>query len=86
MSQGSWTEITDPEAHAQALRLARGSYQRGIIMGVESLSGSTLKGKAVDYIGRYRNSARNLLPRLTEAGVKRSVPTISVSSLSAVRS
>lgn len=42
----------------------RGSYQSDIIRGSESLSGSTLKGAAARYAGRYRASAKAMFDRL----------------------
>lgn len=64
-----WTKAT-PQAREIALRYARGGYQRGIIYGSESLSGSTLRGKAKEYSGRYRRSVINLLDRLIRAGLQ----------------
>lgn len=52
-----------------ALRLCRGDYQRNLIRGIESLSGSTLRGKAARYHGRYMASARNLIERCRAAGI-----------------
>lgn len=51
-------------AKEQALKLARGSYQKALINGHETLGGSTLRGKAKTYSGRYNQSARNLISRL----------------------
>jgi hypothetical protein len=64
-----WTIITDDAAHARALELARGSYQRGLLNGIESLSGSTLRGAARSWGSRYKISRENLLARLSAAGV-----------------
>lgn len=64
-----WTKAT-PEAREIALRYARGGYQRGIIYGSENLSGSTLRGKAKSYGGRYHLSRINLLDRLIRAGMQ----------------
>lgn len=64
-----WTKINDRDALNRALDLARGTYQRAILLGDESLSGSTLKGKANRYSGRYRASRNALLKRMTEAGI-----------------
>jgi|GEM_PF-4949610 len=46
---------------------ARGSYQRSLILGTENWSGSSLKGKAREYSGRYAQSAGRLLKRCQEA-------------------
>lgn len=64
-----WTLIVDEEAYASAVELARGDYQRAILRGREALSGSTLKGRASEYAGRYRRSASTLLDRMTKAGI-----------------
>ena len=65
----SWTIVIDPEVLDRALKLARGSYQTNLLLGRESLSGSTLKGKAADYAGHYRISRDNLLSRLTKKNI-----------------
>jgi len=64
-----WTIVTDSAALDSALKLARGTYQEALLLGRESLSGSTLKGKASRYAGRYRASRDNLLARMSAAGV-----------------
>jgi len=71
INQGSWTAVLDPEAEKKALRLCRGKYQRELVMGRESLSGSTLKGKAAKWSGRYYRSRCALMERLQKAGVGR---------------
>jgi hypothetical protein len=48
----------------KALELCKGSYQRNLVLGRETLGGSTLRGKAKSYMGRYDQSARNLISRL----------------------
>lgn len=52
-----------------ALTLARGSYQRAILLGHEAISGGTLKGKARRYSGVYTRSSATLLRRLDAAGI-----------------
>lgn len=54
----------------KALTCCRGSFQRNIIHGAESLSLATLKGTARSYGGRYRRSVDNLLARMSAAGVE----------------
>lgn len=54
-----------------ALTLAKGCYQRAIILGTEALSGATLRGKAASYGAHYARSRRNLLRRLRDAGLAR---------------
>lgn len=56
-------------AKQQALRLARGSYQRAIVNGQQTLGGSTLRGKMKNYAGRYQASARNVLARIESSGI-----------------
>jgi hypothetical protein len=51
------------------LALCKGSYQRGIVLGTESISGSTLKGSAATYSGKYRASSAALISRLRLAGI-----------------
>lgn len=53
----------------RALTLCRGSYQRALVNGQETLGGSTLRGRAKNYAGRYQMSARRLLARLDNAGI-----------------
>lgn len=64
-----WAETTDAEAHARALTLARGCYQRALLDGREALSGSTLAGNAARYGYWYAQSRHNLLGRLRAAGI-----------------
>jgi hypothetical protein len=51
------------------MAVTRGSYQEGIVMGWESLSGATLRGKARRWSGRYAASRRALLARMTAAHI-----------------
>lgn len=66
----SWTIVKSETAKDRALSQARGCYQRNLIHGRESLSGSTLRGKAARYSGAYKRSRENLLGRMTAAGVR----------------
>lgn len=63
------TIVTDADAHERAIALARGSYQRDLLDGYESLSGSTLRGKASTYSDHYAASRRALLARIAAAGI-----------------
>lgn len=45
---------------------ARGDYQKELLTGEQSWSGSTLKGKAREYSGRYAESRRALVDRIGE--------------------
>ncbi len=65
----SFSEIKSQDVFDKALSLCRGTYQVGILHGHESLSGSTLRGRAKAYSGRYRASAANLLARCQAAGL-----------------
>lgn len=67
---GAWTRVTDEAVREKALSLARGKYQRAIVLGDESLSGSTLPNAArVKWGGRYSRSRVNLLNRLVASGI-----------------
>ena len=59
----------DQNAVMLALALCKGCYQRDLIMGYESLSGATLKGKAKNFGGKYRDSRKSILSRMTLAGI-----------------
>lgn len=67
---GRWAEVASDAVLKSALALARGTYQRNLILGYENLSGSTLKGFASSYGGHYAESRRNLLDRLETNGIK----------------
>ncbi len=66
---GSWSEWRDQAAGEAALKAARGVYQRNLIRGVESLSGSTLRGSAKDWSRRYAASRAAVLGRIRAAGI-----------------
>ena len=53
----------------KALALAKGSFQRGLIEGTETLGGSTLRGEAKRHQMGYIASGRALCARLTAAGI-----------------
>lgn len=57
----------------RALKCARGEYQRHLVLGYETLGGSTLRGKAKSFACRYRESADNLLKRLKEKQIPYSI-------------
>lgn len=69
-----WSEI-DPRCVSTALAQCRGEYQRNLVLGRESLSGSTLRGKARRWSGRYAQSSGSLLRRLRLSGLDVSVCT-----------
>jgi hypothetical protein len=64
-----WAIHKNETAVAAALALCKGCYQRDVVNGYEALSGSTLRGKARRYGGRYAASRDALLARLRAAGV-----------------
>ena len=64
-----YVEIRDPAALDEALELAKGSYQRDLLLGYESLSGATLRGTAKNWGARYAESRANLLSRIRQAGI-----------------
>jgi len=70
MTTTKWLEVRDANAQKHALALARGCYQRALLLGEEAWSGSTLKGKAARYSGRYYHSRWSLFDRLRAAGIK----------------
>jgi hypothetical protein len=53
-----------PADRKRCLEACRGDYQRGIVLGSESLSGSTLTGKAASWGSHYKASRSNLVRRL----------------------
>lgn len=57
-------------AKRMALACARGTYQRNLLTGGESWNGSTLRGAAKNYGGKYAASRASLLDRLESAGLK----------------
>lgn len=64
-----YSVVVDRAAFERALQLARGSYQRDLLHGRESLSGSTLRGLARRYGGRYKQSRDHLLSRMSGAEI-----------------
>ena len=64
-----WSRIENQADLDRALELAQGTYQRNLLLGHENLSGSTLKGRARSWGGRYQASRNGLLRRMTEAGI-----------------
>ena len=50
----------------RALRLCKGTFQRALVNGTESLCGTTLRGNAKIYASKYRLSALALRHRLEE--------------------
>ena len=68
-----WAYATDEDQHAAARELTRGCYQLDIADGDEAVSGSTLKGKAQSYAGRYKDSSASFLQRCVDAGIPVSV-------------
>lgn len=67
MARG-WADV-DARAYDRAIACCRGVYQRDLIAGIEAWSGSTLRGKAKSYSGRYAVSRENLLDRLEKEGL-----------------
>jgi len=63
------TQIDDLsiEQAIDAGEVARGVYQENLLDGVESWSGSTLRGKAAKYGARYSRSAGAMLRRIDAA-------------------
>ena len=65
----SYSIINNKEVFDAAMKLARGSYQRDLLLGRERLSGAGLRGTAKSYIGKYRQSGQNLLARCQANGL-----------------
>lgn len=66
-------EVLSELDYQAALRLTRGSYQRNILLGIESISGSTLVGTARSYGYHYAQSRKSLLHRMREAHITFSI-------------
>jgi len=64
-----WIVVDSDTTKQTALSLCKGSFQRNVIEGRESLSLSTLSGAARGYAGFYRRSLNNLINRLRAAGI-----------------
>jgi hypothetical protein len=65
----TYTIHNDDESVSRALSLCKGDYQRDLILGIESLSGATLQGKAKQFSGKYKKSRDAILNRMTNAGI-----------------
>ncbi|GBU19028.1 MULTISPECIES: hypothetical protein [unclassified Methylobacterium] len=63
MSTQTYTFLT-PKARLAAFSCARGDYQRDLLDGYNSWSGSDLKGTAARYGGKYSSSRSELIGRL----------------------
>lgn len=69
---GSFSIAYSPHALLAAHVLAESAYQSDLLNGRQSLSGSTLKGKAFQYAASYAKSRARLLERMTAAGIEHS--------------
>jgi len=65
-----WSRVVNTFDFERAMKLARGSYQKDILFGRESMSGSTLRGRASKWSNKYRTSRFSLLNRLQKHGIK----------------
>lgn len=72
----TWTVFCSDTDRTTALKLAKGSYQKGLLLGYEAWSGSTLKGKAKEWAGSYGRSRDSLLSRLRRAGLELAFETV----------
>ena len=63
------TIFASRSAREVALKCARGSYQRNLLVGGEGWSGATLRGKAKTWGGKYSLSRSALLARMERAGL-----------------
>ena len=69
VSARRWSICTSSTAYDRALAQARGAYQRGLIVGRESLCGSTLGPRRVAWVEKYRASRDAVLQRLRDCGI-----------------
>ena len=67
---------TSDEVVDKALSLVTSDYQRDLIEGRQAWSGSTLKGKARHWGGRYNHTRRMLETRMRKADIKFSFHTV----------
>ncbi len=65
-----FTVYCSEEDRQKASSLARGAYQRGLLAGTESWTGSTLGGPATEWTDSYEVSRNHLLARLQQAGLE----------------
>ena len=72
ITRTNWSDVS-PMVREAALALCKGDYQRALVNGSESLSGSTLRGKASKYSSNYHRSAGSLIHRMRRAGLRVSV-------------
>ncbi len=75
ITRSSWTLVDNDQTKDLALAQCKGIYQRHLIQGLESVSGSTLRGKARIWGGRYAASRQNLMRRLKRAGIQIAIKT-----------
>ena len=61
-----WSEYDSEESYARSLRCSLGVYQDGVLLGEESVSGSTRKGP---WGSANKRSRQNLIKRMREAGL-----------------
>lgn len=65
----SYTTYTSEIFRSMALKCARGRYQKSLLEGSESWNGDTLRGRARDWLDKYRRSREALLVRLRKANL-----------------
>lgn len=65
LERNTWAVYTG-DARNKALRVAKGAYQRALICGQESLSGSTLRGEARRWGAQYARSRDAVLERIQD--------------------
>lgn len=63
------TIVKNSDMQKACLSHTKGCYQRNIILGYNCLSGADLRGAAKSYIGKYRQSSKNLIARCQAAGL-----------------
>jgi len=70
ITTGPWVDVRDEKALERALDLCKGEYQRNLVLGYESLSGSTLRGASVRWNSKYYASRDSLIKRLRDSGIQ----------------
>jgi hypothetical protein len=67
---GKFSQFDNLMTYNDACLYARGSYQQGLLDGVEAISGSTLRGQARKWKSKYKESSDALIRRLKRNGFK----------------
>lgn len=66
----TWTDYTDEQIFQRVFPLARGNYQRELLLGRRRWSGADLQGKAREFASKYAASRKHLIARIRGFGYK----------------